>query len=84
VKAAATRNSTAVIVEWIRFLRKQVTGGRNGLAGKATDSQGQSFGAGGTQKSEDLLGAYLRFLGAALIKNARNQRAIQYAFSCPQ
>ena len=36
-KAPVTRDSIAVIVEHIRFLRKQVTGGRNGLAGKATD-----------------------------------------------
>lgn len=35
-KAMATGNSLAVIVEQARFLRKQVTGGCNGLAGKAT------------------------------------------------
>ena len=40
-KAAGTRNSIAVIVEYIRFLRKQVTGGRNGLAGKAMDMRWQ-------------------------------------------
>ena len=36
-KALVTRDSIAVIVKDIRFLRKQVTGGCNGLAGKAAD-----------------------------------------------
>ena len=36
-KALITRDSIAVSVEHTRFLQKQVTGGRNGLAGKAAD-----------------------------------------------
>ena len=36
-KFRQTCDSIAVFVECIRFLRKQVTGGRNGWAGKATD-----------------------------------------------
>ena len=37
MKTAVADNIVAVIVEHICFLRKQVTGGRNGLAGKAMD-----------------------------------------------
>ena len=42
-----TCNSIAVIVECIRFLRKQVTGGRNGLAGKAADMRRRALGPSG-------------------------------------
>ena len=51
-KATGTCNSIAVIVECIRFLRKQVTGGRNGLAGKAEGARWRETA--GTYESEDL------------------------------
>ena len=59
-----------MIVEYTRFLRKQVTGGRNGLAGKATGMRWRLTEVAETHQSEDLLRAPLRLLGAALTKNA--------------
>ena len=56
MKASVACDSIAVIVEYIRFLRKQVTGGRNGLAGKAMDLRWRVLSA-GTHQSEDLLRA---------------------------
>ena len=46
-KATGTCNSIAVIVECIRFLRKQVTGGRNGSAGKAADMRRRALSPAG-------------------------------------
>ena len=46
-KATGTCNSIAVIVEYICFLRKQVTGGRNGLAGKAADMRRRALSPSG-------------------------------------
>lgn len=61
-KASVTRDSIAVIVKWVRFLRKQVTGGCNGLAGKAADPRRQPRAV-ETRQSEDLLRASPQTMG---------------------